>query len=96
MTFPSRLNDQLHKGFLSVLTPKDGLRPVILTDLYFKCMGFKYGSSAELDDSYISCRIRKPGPNQSPEPTYRLSCTTATENLRALLQKHGFPWKCAL
>ena len=89
--FPSRKNDQHHDGFLSVLSKKESMCPVFLSDLYFKCMGLNYGNKGTRDEGFVSCRVRKAGPRQVGETQYRVSRTTACEHLRTLLHKHGFP-----
>ena len=91
--FPSRKNDQLHQGFISVLTKKEHVCPVSLTDMYFKLMGMEYGNTLAQDEGFVSCRIRKAGNRQRAEKKHRVSRTTAIEKLRELLQKHGFPWE---
>ena len=91
--FPSGKNDQLHNSTSSTLI-RNGTDfcPHQITQLYFKSAGFAFGNSGKIDHSKVSCRVRKSGGVWIYQKNPGLGRTTAVENLRNLLKKHGFPY----
>ena len=90
VTFPSGKTDQLHQGSSSFLVANGSdFCPVWIVKTYFRRAGF-YFSNEQTDHSKVNCRIRKSGGQWIFQPNTVL-CTTAIEQLRQLLSKHGFP-----
>ena len=66
-----------------------------MTRLYFYRFGLRFGNdeTREPDHSFIHFRIRKVGATRVPDARYKVSKTTATENLKQLLYSEGLEFE---
>ncbi len=90
VTFPSSKNDQYHNG-QSTLLKRNGsdLCPVRIVKIYFKRLGFKFGSQGG-DTSYLHCVIRKRAGSRYADGRQAASQATSREEMTATLLDMGF------
>jgi len=93
ITFPSAKNDQFHQGQITCVTNNDTIiDPVVIIQNYFQICNMRFGFDNK-DTFFVNCVLSRNKQGWFTDKSRGVSYSTATKDVRRMLEKVGIPGK---